>query len=264
VARLINSTKAVIDGSLDSINLGKDYSGELLELKKVLEAMVEELKMRESRQEEKLKAAAAVVPSSPIADISSELNTPLYSIAGAAEEAIKSDQHLNEHSRKALLVLVDNLYDYAKLEQGNLVYASEPFNLCELVDEIASFAKELAGLKEIEVIADCQEVFTDMMVPTDRSLLSKLLLNLVSNAVNNTDAGTITILCTEISKDGADFIEMSVADTGKGYDSNEMEGFGLFMSRKLAEILGGNLQLESQAGKGSVLTAIIPIKALVQ
>ncbi len=283
VARLINATKAVAEGGLDNINLGKDYKGELLELKKAFESMIEELMAKEAMQGASLKSSV-IVPTAPFVNISSELRTPLYSISGAAEGVIKSEKHLNDQSRKALydmlssskalLLLVDNLHDYAQLTQGKQVFASEPFNLCELFDEIASSVKELAGMKEIEVVVDCQEVFITKMVHTDRSLLKKLLLNLASNAVKNTGVGTITILATERLKEGVEYIEISVADTGKGLSSHEMEhlfediasphsSLGLIISKKMAEILGGSLQVESRAGKGSVFTAIIPIKAIL-
>ncbi len=284
VARFINAMKGVSDGILDNINLGKDYRGELLELKKSFESMIDELKTRESLQAESLKSAKAMVSSTPLGGISYELRGPLSAIAGAAEGVIKSEQQLNEQSRKDLqdmlcsskdlLLLADNIYDYVRLEQKKFVNAAEPFNLCELLDEIGPYAKDLADTKEIEVIVDCQEVFMNRMVHTNRSLLKKVLLNLVSNAVKNTVAGTITILSTEGSKDGSNYIEVSVADTGKGFGSDELDqlfrdiasphsSLGLLMARKMAEILGGNLEVESLAGKGSVFTANIPVKPIV-
>src|SRR5208337_4518335 len=175
---------------------------------------------------------------------------------------------------KDLLLFVDNLYHYAQLEQKKYVISAEPFNLCGLLDDVGQYAKDLAGMKEIEVIVECQEVFMDRLVHTDGLLLNKLLLNLVNNAVKNTIAGTITLLTTEGSKDGAEYIEVSVADTGNGFDSDELDrlfggisspdsSLGLIMARKMAEILGGNLEVESLAGKGSVFTANIPIKPIV-
>jgi signal transduction histidine kinase len=288
VARFINAMKDISEGLLDNINLGKDYSGELVELKKSFESMVDELKTKESLQAERLEAvrleAAKTTACAPLADILYQLRDPLNAIADAAGGVIKSEQQLNEQGRKNLqdmvyaskdiLLLVDNLYDYAQLQQNKLVNAAEPFNLCELLDEIGPYAKDLADMKEIELIVDCQEVFTNRMVHTDRSLLKKVLLNLVNNAVKNTVAGTITILSTAGSKDGADYIEVSVADTGKGFGSDELDqlfrdiasphsSLGLIMARKMAEILGGNLEVESLAGKGSVFTVNIPVKPIV-
>ena len=284
VARFINAMKGVSDGFLDNIDLGKDYSGELLELKKSFESLVDELKTRESLQAERLKSAKVIASSAPLAGISSVLRDPLSAIAGSAEGVIKCEQQLNEQSRKSLqdmlfaskdlLLLVDNLYDYAQLEQNKFVNAAGPFNLCELLDEIGSYAKDLADMKEIEVIVECQEVFMNSMVHTDRSLLKKVLLNLVNNAVKNTVAGTITLLTTQGSKDETDYIEVSVADTGKGFGSDELDqlfmdigsprsSLGLIIARKMAAILGGNLEVESLAGKGSVFTANIPVKPIV-
>ena len=284
VAGFINAMKGLSDGFLDDIDFGKNCSGELLELKKSFESMVDELKAREALQAKRSKATRTIVSYAPFEDISNVLRDPLSYIAGSAEGVIKSEHQLNEQSRqdlenmlfasKDLLLLVDNLYDYAQLEQKKLVNVAGQFNLCELMDEIGSYAKDLAEMKEIEVIVDCQEVFMNRMVHTDRSLLKKVLLNLVNNAVKNTVAGTITILSTEGSEDGTDYVEVSVADTGKGFGSDELDqlfrdiasphsSVGLIMARKMAEILGGNLEVESLAGKGSVFTANIPVRPTV-
>ncbi|HKN19660.1 MAG TPA: ATP-binding protein, partial [Dissulfurispiraceae bacterium] len=283
VARLINATKEVSGGFVNNINLGKDYSGELLELKKSFESLTDELNTRESVQAERLKPAKTTESCAPLEGIRSELRGPLSAIAGAAERVIKSEQRLDEQSgkdlqdllfaSKDLLLLVDNICDYVLLEQKKLVNAAGPFDLCELLDEIGTYAKDLAGLKEIEVIVDCEEVFMNGRVNTDRSLVKKVLLNLANNAVKNTAAGTITILSAEGSKDGAAYVEVSVADTGKGFDSDEMDqlfretasphsSLGLITARKMAEILGGNLEVDSLAGKGSVFTAQIPAALL--
>ena len=284
VARFVNAAKAVTDGIFNNINLGKDYGGELAELKKAFESMVDELKTRESIVAEKLKSAAkATAVTVPSDGISDELRDALGAIVSKAEGVIRSDRQLNEQSKKAfydilcsskdLLLRVDNHYDYAQLTQEKLVSYSESFSLCELLNEIESYAKDLVGMKEIELVVDCQEVFMNNMVYTDRSLLKKVLLNLVSNAVTNTLAGTITMLTTERLKDDVECIEVSVADTGRGFSNEELDqlfgdisyphsSVGLIMARKIAELIGGSLEFESLAGKGSVFTVIIPFKAI--
>lgn len=284
VTRLTNAARAVSDGNLDEVELGRDFNGELLGLKKTFEAMVNTLRDNEAANAEKLVQLEASMPSAPIANISSELRKPLYSITGAAEGLIQGEQQLSENrsdalhevlcGSRSLLVLVDNLYDYAQLSQDNYACTTEQFNLCELVGEITSNVRELVGMREVEVVADCQEVFMDRKIRTDKTLLRKLLLNLLNNAVKNTGIGTITILCSEVLKDGMEYLEVSVADSGKGYRSDEMErlfddiasprsSLGLIVSRKIAEILGGQLDAESLDGKGSVFTAMIPIQAIV-
>ncbi|HXW69718.1 MAG TPA: sensor histidine kinase [Dissulfurispiraceae bacterium] len=283
VARLINAAKEVSGGILNNVDLGRGYTGELLELKKAFESLTDELKARESSQAERLKSTKAIESCAPLEGIWNELREPLSVIAGAAERVIKSEQRLDEQSRKDLqdllfsskdlLLLADNICDYVLIEQKKLVNAAGPFNLCELLEEIGTYAKDLADLKEIEVIVDCEEVFIDRMVHTNRSLLKKVLLNLVNNAVKNTAAGTITILSATGSKEGSDYVEVSVADTGKGFGSDEMDllfgecaspnsSLGLIMARKMAEILDGNIEVESLAGKGSVFTAQIPAALL--
>lgn len=283
VEKLVSAAKQVADGVLDNINLGKEYGGELLELRNAFESMVDELKTREAILSERVKCETVKVACSPYVDISHEFTGPLASMAAAADVMVRDRHQLGEEGRKALdeilrfskslLLYMDNLYDFAQFEQGRLARVNEQFNLCSLMNEIESYAKGLTGTREIEVIVDCQEEFENRMVQTDRLLLKKILMNLADNAVTNTAAGTITILTGTKSEDGTEYIEISVADTGKGFSDDELNGLvgdgscvrspaGLCIARNMSEILGGRLTAESIAGKGSVFTLTVPVTSI--
>ncbi|MBF0560394.1 MAG: sensor histidine kinase [Nitrospirae bacterium] len=285
VEKLISATKIVTDGRLGDISLGKDFSGELLALRDAFESMVDELKTREAMQSESLNTAKAKVSCAPYEGLSDEFRGPLSDMAASADVLIMNEHQLGAKGREALndmlsvsrslLLYVDNLYDIAQLEQGRLAKVNEEFNLCELMSEIESYANGLKGTREIEVIADCREEFEHKILRTDRLMLKKILMNVVNNALINTRAGTVTILATEKLKDGTEYIELSVADTGKGFSNDEINNLigdealvqspsGLGMARKMSEILGGNLAAESIAGKGSVFTVTVPVTSVGQ
>ncbi len=219
VSKLINAVKSVAAGDL-SVDIGKDYKGEFLELKKSFESMIEELRNRESNLRENIRVK-----------------------------------------------------ERARLEKEMLAISQEEFNMCGLLKEIEDAARNIIGTKEIEFIVDCQDVFVDKPVYTDRQRLKQILTNLVINAVRSTEVGTVTVLCSDAVRNNMEYIEVSVADTGSGIEPEMMETIfeefsdypmssGLFISKKLTDALGGRIDVESEPGKGSVFTVTIPIKAI--
>lgn len=207
------------------------------------------------------------------AGIADEMRTSLRVIDSVTDEVIKSYPHPHEHdmdvlngirhASKDLHLLADNLFNYYQFAQTGSGHAVEPFNLYELLNDIESYAKELAGTKEVEVIVDCEEALSERALQTDRSLLKRLLLNLVHISVKETPVGTVTILATGKMKNGVEYIEVTVADNGIGPGKGELKkSLGLCAGRNIAEILGGELKVESLYGRGSVFTAVIPVKAV--
>jgi signal transduction histidine kinase len=220
VSKLINAIKSVTAGDMN-VDIGKDYKGELLELKKAFESMIEELRERESNLRENIRTK-----------------------------------------------------EKERLEKEMLAISQEEFNICELLKEIEANARSMIGAKEVELIVDCQDVFLNKPVYADRQRLKQILTNLVINALKSTEVGTVTVLCSEVIKNGVEYIEVSVADTGSGIEHEMMErifeefsdypaSFGLFISKRLTDALGGRIDVESTPDKGSVFTVTIPIKAIV-
>jgi signal transduction histidine kinase len=180
-----------------------------------------------------------------------------------------------QSSGKHLLSIINDLLDLAKIESGNLELELMPV-VCQLVvKEVADTLRHLVegkGLKFSVAAAD-----TEIIVQTDRRALSQILINLANNAIKFTDAGAITLALG--LADGGRSVHLSVTDTGVGItpenqgllfhafeqvgDAKDQKfegtGLGLYISQKLAGILGGSIAVQSEPGTGSTFTLSLPV-----
>jgi PAS domain S-box-containing protein len=218
--------------------------------------------------------------------MSHELRTPLNAILGFTGTLLMklpgpltTDQEkqltIIQNSGRHLLSLIDNLLDLAKLESGKVVINLEPVYCQEVLDEVSSTLGPLAEAKglRLKILVPASKI----MVQTDRRALTQILLNLTSNAIKFTDTGTVSIelrrhMDGETAKISTEF---SVDDTGtrvrpaeetrlfrafEELDSSgawEHEGLGLYLSQKLAGLLGGHIEMMSVDGQGSVFRLVI-------
>ena len=209
-----------------------------------------------------------------------ELKAMLNSIVSNAEMAASREVLLWPNKKglediltdaKGMLLLIESLQYLSMIESGQKAISPEGFILCDLIGEIEVIAKDLIGTKEIELIADCDALLSDKPIYTDRGSLKNLLVSLVSNAIRHTDVGTITLLSVKEMIDGTEQIEITIADTGKGIKPEALkqeadaslyhpEFSGLAIAKRLAAAIDGKIEGESIADRGSVLTAIIPLK----
>ncbi|MBI5213497.1 MAG: HAMP domain-containing protein [Nitrospirae bacterium] len=280
--RLTNAVRSFSSGSIN-VELGKGYKGELTELKKSIEDMFEELKEREASLREGIRAKEKTrLKSMFFSKMSREFREPLNNIIGSVKTVLDGE---TDPSRKAALGdvigaaqntlrIMDDLIDLSRLDEGMLAVSQEEFNMCEIMKEVEDAAQNLIGSKEIALIADCHEAFMDKPVYADRRMVKQILENIAGNAIKTTEAGTVTILSSPVLKDGVEYLEVSVADTGAGIEPEMLEhifeeftepqiSIGLAIAKKAADALGGKIDVESTADKGSVFTVTIPIKAIV-
>ncbi|MFR9805258.1 ATP-binding protein [Pseudonocardia sp. RS010] len=219
------------------------------------------------------------------ANVSHELRTPLNSVLGIsrllldpAGGALDPEQrHQVELIRDAgamLLSLVNELLDVAKAESGQIEAAIVPTDLAGVFDELRGTLRPVAGA-EVELVVEPPGVD---VVWTDPTLLGRILRNLVSNGLKFTERGEVRVRAG-LGPDG-DEVEVRVSDTGIGipaeYQQRVFEefyqvrghlqatsggtGLGLPYSRRLAAILGGSLELESEPGRGTTLTLRLPAR----
>lgn len=284
VSRLVNAVKLIALNNFD-LDMGKGYKGELQDLKNELETMVEVLKSRETRLRENVESQqrGALRPVF-FNNISRETSPHLNSMVKNLEQVLESGPELMAANRKTmgkvvssarvLQSLMEGLLDLSRIEQGKLSVSQEEFIACGLLDEIEGIVRGLAGLKEIELVVDCHEALASKPVYTDRNIFRQILLNIAGNAMTSTDVGTVTILMSETVKEGIEYLEVSVADTGKGISPEMLEQLSdefsvlpsclwLVVSKKLTGALGGKMEIESRAGMGSAITVIIPVKARI-
>ena len=212
-----------------------------------------------------------------IAVMSHEVRTPLNAIMGSVE-VLKRGKHdkettelvdLIDDAGRGLLTIVSDLLDVSKIDAGKLEIALSPTDLCALVKRTVDFWRPQAGNKGLALKVDCSEADGgDLMVDAGR--VRQIVGNLVSNAIKFTDTGTVTAtLSTHATRDGRIEIALSVIDTGPGVPDALAEtifapfeqapsnasrggtGLGLFISRRLARLMGGDLTLEPARRSGA-------------
>ncbi len=218
-----------------------------------------------------------------INNISHEIRTPLNGILGFTEMSLNPDTTPEDHelfftvikkSSKRLLNTITNYMDISMLVSGTMEISRRPSNLDKLIKEINADFSEIAVSKGIELNVVKPDLADPLILNTDIEKLRKILSHLIDNAFKFTQKGTIffgyEIKDTEI--------EFSVSDTGTGIKTNllnvifdafmqadvsstrgyEGSGLGLTIANSLVKLLGGNLRIDSERGKGSVFYFTLP------
>jgi len=219
-----------------------------------------------------------------LAKMSHELRTPLNSILGFSDLLINTQNFTEKHIRWAgnirssgeqLLSLINEILDLAKIEAGKMEVSITEFRFDDVSEGLLTMTRPLAEKKSI----DLQSVIpVDIKnLRQDRVKLRQILANLLSNAVKFTPEGGKVVL--KVQQEGKNHI-MTVSDTGVGIAPEEQElvfekfrqagntltrehdgtGLGLSIVRELTKLLGGEVSLQSELGKGSTFTVVIPIE----
>jgi two-component system sensor histidine kinase EvgS len=224
-----------------------------------------------------------------LANVSHELRTPLNAIVGynsLARDGVYGempDTLRGVHDRIAaaaehLLGLVDEVLDLSKIEVGRMAVDPQPTNVGSLVDAVATVIEPMANAKHLHLNVIVGRDLPELT--TDPGHVRQILLNLVANAVKFTERGTITIVARRQDADLGDGVTIVVEDTGIGIAPVDQErifqefeqvrpagrgdslergtGLGLSIARKLARILGGDVQVNSAPGEGSRFTLTLP------
>lgn len=218
-----------------------------------------------------------------IASMSHELRTPLNSIigftgiilqgmSGDINEEQGKQLTLVKNSANHLLALINDIIDISKIEAGKVEIAIEEFDLSVLAQEIKDSFAVVAEKKGLELLLQTPPT---LIIKSDRRRTEQILVNFISNAVKFTDEGEVEIKIVKKDK----MVEMSVRDKGIGIKKEDMDklfktfsripvkdriiegtGLGLYLSKKIADLLGGEIKAESEFGKGSIFTLTLPIK----
>jgi GAF domain-containing protein len=241
---------------------------------------------REIEDKSRQLAEASERKSHFLASMSHELRTPLNAIIGLTEMMVTSAARFGtekalEPLRRVnaagthLLSLINEVLDLSKIEAGKLELNPEPVNLAWLIDEVIGTAGQLAEKNQNRLIVEAQENLGALNADSMR--LKQILLNLLSNACKFTKEGEVALRVRRVA-DGRDWVELAVADTGIGLTAEQQAklfqeftqadsltarryggtGLGLALSRKLARMMGGDVTVTSEPGKGSVFTVRLP------
>jgi PAS domain S-box-containing protein len=220
-----------------------------------------------------------------LATMSHELRTPLNAILGFTGTLLMklpgpltADQERQlktvQASGKHLLSLVNDLLDLAKIESGKVEVQLQAASCQEVLVEVVSALRLLAEAKSLrfEAVFPAQP----LLVTTDRRALSQIVLNLANNAIKFTACGSVRLEVADAPGDDPPMVAVHVADTGAGIKPENQEklfrpfervnggsrvegtGLGLYLCRKLAELIGGRIEFESEFGRGSRFTLLIP------
>jgi signal transduction histidine kinase len=224
-----------------------------------------------------------------VASMSHELRTPLNAIIGLTEMMVKNaarfgtqkaQEPLQRVNRAGthLLGLINQVLDLSKIEAGKLELNPQTVQLAPLINEVIGTAGQLAEQNKNRLVVDAQENLGALTV--DAMRLRQILLNLLSNACKFTKAGEVKLAARKVIN-GSSFVEFAVSDTGIGMTAEQQArlfeefsqadastaqrfggtGLGLAITRKLARMMGGDVTVNSEPGKGSVFTVRLPVGA---
>lgn len=227
-----------------------------------------------------------------LANMSHELRTPLNSVLllsrllsennenNLTKEQVEYAQVI-QSSGQGLLSLIDEILDLSKIEAGKMELEYQQVLLQEVVTDMKALFSPMAKEKKIDFIVNVEDQLPSQ-IETDKMRLEQVLKNLLSNALKFTAQGSVQ-LNIERLKDNNSFVSFSVKDTGIGIPPDKQAlifeafqqadgstrrkyggtGLGLSISRELTKLLGGEIKVTSEAGKGSEFTIYIPINKSV-
>ena len=265
------------------------YSAKVYPEKGWIEGVVEDITERKKVQEDLLNAKTRAeesdrLKSAFLANMSHEIRTPMNGILGFTallnEPELTGDEQqryieIIQNSGKRLLNTVNDLIDISRIETGQMPVAITTFNLRELMLHLVGFFLPEAEKKGLQLILAEFFVRNDRMIRTDQNKLDSILSNLIRNAIKYTDQGTILLGGGIQGK----MIEFIVKDTGIGIPENRLNavfnrfeqadlmdrrarqgsGLGLSIAQAYVEMLGGNINVSSAVGKGTIFRFTIPV-----
>jgi signal transduction histidine kinase/CheY-like chemotaxis protein len=263
------------------------YANDLRELR------ARETAMRKATEENyvlRLEASAAEAASTAksnfLATISHELRTPMNVIIGMSE--LMPTENLNEtqekffweiqNMSKSLLNLVNDLLDFSKIEADKFEILPVQYNLRTLLNNMESMFLFTARKKGLDFSLSVSEDMPDVLYG-DEIRVRQILTNIISNAVKYTRSGSVTVTVNKAVKNEKSYLDAEIKDTGIGIKPEDKAklftafqqldmrknrgimgtGLGLAISKKLTDIMGGSIDVESEYGSGTVFKVLLPI-----
>ncbi|MBF0157301.1 MAG: response regulator [Magnetococcales bacterium] len=232
--------------------------------------------------------AATRAKSEFLSAMSHEIRTPLSVVAGMCDILLESElapqqRHYVEmmhRAGRALMSIVNDVLDFSRMEAGYLALKSQPFFPAEVLEETVRIMQPAATGKGLSLVAEVGAGVPRHAMLGDDGRIRQVLVNLIGNAIKSTPRGEIRARLESLPRDQANAILFSVTDGGVGIAANKLEpiferftqanagidrryggtGLGLTISRKLVELMGGELSVESREGEGSTFTFTLPVQ----
>ena len=236
-------------------------------------------------------AAASQHKSQFLANMSHELRTPLNAIIGVTEMLQEDARDLGREDEKEplervlragrhLLALINDILDLSKIEAGKMELHLESFPLAPLIEDVVKTIQPIAEKNENALVVDCAADIGAMRA--DQTRVRQALLNLASNANKFTERGTVRVEVHRAAGNRGEWITIAVADTGIGMTEEQVgrlfqefmqadasttrkyggTGLGLAISRRFCQMMGGDITVESEVGRGSTFTIRLPAEVL--
>lgn len=232
--------------------------------------------------------SANVAKSQFLANMSHEIRTPLNGVIGLSQALSKTDLtheqremlDLMQASGKTLQTLLSDILDLARVESGKLELTEDAFELATAVREAAQLYAENAREKHLDFHVDI-DLEDDVWILGDAVRLKQVLTNLISNAVKFTSKGFVGLIVQRgADREGSPVLRFTVEDSGIGFDAATRarlfsrfeqadggitrrfggSGLGLSICRQLAEMMGGDLDCESEPGSGAAFILTLPLR----
>lgn len=228
-----------------------------------------------------------------LAHMSHEIRTPLTAITGIAEIFDKMKDGFDSKQRQlistlnsssaSLKDLINDILDFSKIESGELELDEYAFSLDEIFENVISMMSLKAAEKGISFVFDYNQL-KNAEFYGDPKRIRQILVNLINNAIKFTDQGGVTIKAEIEERDENDFVRIDVTDTGIGIAPENFDlvferfkqadssvsrkyggtGLGLPISRNLSRMMSGDIFINSEVGKGSTFTLLLPMKISIK
>jgi len=264
-----------------------DHQGKLLSYDGLLQDITKRKQAEENLKQAKVEADAGNKTKSQfLANMSHEIRTPMNAILGFGEilaeesptETQKQYIKIIRNSSNHLLMVIDDILDFSKIEAGKLDIELRECSIIDMLNTVESMIHSLAKEKGLKFEIDTTPDLPANII-TDSGRLQQCLINTLNNAVKFTKEGHVHLNIALQERDNQTYIRFDVEDTGMGIPSEMQEkvfnsftqadeshtrkyggtGLGLAITKRLTELLGGELTLTSQEGTGSVFTIVIPV-----
>jgi PAS domain S-box-containing protein len=250
-----------------------------------------ERKSREQQLRQAMSAAESAnrYKSDFLANMSHEIRTPMNAILGMVYLLEKSElppaaqdmaRKINSSAR-SLLTIINDVLDFSKIEAGRIELENEPFDLGEVLENMAALMSSAVGTKPVEMVVSPPPPGARCL-KGDALRLGQVLINLVGNAIKFTERGEVMLAVRRLktSEAGKVSLEFSVRDTGIGIPKEKQDlifsafnqvdtsttrnfggsGLGLTISRRLVNLMGGELRVDSEPGHGSEFSFVISLE----